>query len=878
MKKTASLLSLGAALLLGAFAGPSQAIINAHDNVPAATLLLPYFEIDTASPAAHSVITIGNRSASEQLAHVTLWSDRGVPTYTFDVRLDGYGVKEISLSDLFRNGTLPNSSAGGFATCAGQLPAAALDATTLTALRNAHTGQASSLPLVGGQCASSSHGDSRARGYATVDVVNACTSLVPGDSGYFVLGGSGIARNDNVLWGEQSTYNTAFGRAQGDALVHIEASSSDTDTDGAGDYTFYARRVGNTGADNRESLPTNWHGRFSLQDVLFDTTVQVWRDPGTVTPFACATPPASLPTNTIFAFDHQEEATGMSTVASFPLATQSVRLSDSSQALVPVSLGFIWYDLQVAGAPNQSFVSNTFTALSGDTAQLPAFAQPRTQAFSPPLSFPACSDGVDNDGDGLIDFPADPGCYAANGPGTTENPQCNDGADNDGDGLIDFPNDPQCPRAYSPIEDTVFACSDGIDNDGDGRIDVGSDPQCNNPTDNTENFGQCDDGIDNDGDGLIDYPADPGCTSASDSSETAPQCSDGVDNDGDGLIDFPADTSCPNANANTEVTLCSDGIDNDGDGLIDFPADTSCPAASANSETTQCSDGTDNDGDGLIDLADPVCGGVASNNAEQTQCSDGFDNDGDGLIDYPADIGCTSLQDTSEVNAPQCSDGIDNNGDGLIDFPNDQTCTSAGDNHEAPDCSDGEDNDLDGLIDFPNDPGCASANDLNELSNALTRACSDGIDNDGDGAIDFPADTGCSSKWDDVEYSPTGTGVAIVINPPTLPAGIAGQAYSVSLTATGGLAPYTFSLNGGTLPPGLTLAADGTISGVPTAVGLYNFSVTATDQNAFTGTRNYAIAINTAFTSVSVPTLSLWSLVTLLGLLSLAGWTALRRF
>jgi Putative Ig domain len=878
MRKTASLLSLAAALLFGAAATPSQALINSNDNVPAATLLLPYFEVDPASATSSTVLTIGNRNAAEQLAHVTLWSDRGVPTFTFDVRLDGNGVKEIDLGALFRNGALPQSSAGGFGTCAGLLPAAALDATTLANLRNAHSGLASTLPLVGGQCASTSHGDNRARGYATIDVVNACTGLVPGDSGYFVLGGSGIARNNNVLWGEQVSYNSAFGRAHGDALVHIEASASDTDTDGTGDYTFYARRVGNTGADNRESLTTNWFGRYSLQDVLFDTTALIWRDPGAVAPFTCGAPPASIPTNLIFAFDHQEDVAAGSSVTSFPLATQSVRLSDPAQAAVPYTLGFVWYDLRVAGGANQSYVSNVYTALSGDTAQATTFPQPRNQNFGPPITFPSCADGIDNDGDGLIDFPSDPGCWSADGPGAIENPECNNGTDDDSDGLIDFPNDPQCGRPFAVSETTLVPCSDGIDNDGDGFIDAGSDPQCNSPFDVTENFGQCDDGIDNDGDGLIDFPADPGCTALNDPVETSPQCSDGIDNDGDGLIDFPADTSCPNPNANTEVTACSDGTDNDGDGLIDFPADSSCLDPTSNFENTACSDGIDNDGDGLIDLADPVCGGLPSNTTEQTQCSDGFDNDGDGLIDFPADPGCTSILDPSEQNPPQCNDGIDNNGNGLIDFPNDPTCTSAGDDDEAPDCSDGLDNDLDGLVDFPADLGCASATDVNELSNALTRACSDGIDNDGDGATDFPADTGCNSAWDDVEFSPTGAGVAIVINPAVLPPAVVGTLYSAPLTASGGLAPYTFALSSGTLPPGLTLAPDGTISGVPTFEGLYNFTVTATDQNGFSGTRTYVLSVNAAFVRVAVPALSGWSLMTLLCLLTLAGWVAQRRY
>lgn len=48
----------------------------------------------------------------------------------------------------------------------------------------------------------------------------------------------------------------------------------------------------------------------------------------------------------------------------------------------------------------------------------------------------ACANGADDDGDGLADFPADPGCQ---GPlSTTESPQCDDGVDNDHDGNIDW--------------------------------------------------------------------------------------------------------------------------------------------------------------------------------------------------------------------------------------------------------------------------------------------------------------------------------------------------------------------------------------------------------------------------------------------------------
>jgi formylglycine-generating enzyme required for sulfatase activity/glycosidase len=65
-----------------------------------------------------------------------------------------------------------------------------------------------------------------------------------------------------------------------------------------------------------------------------------------------------------------------------------------------------------------------------------------------------------------------------------------------------------------------------------------------------------------------------------------------------------------------------------------------------------------------------------------------------------------------------------------------------------------------------------------------------------------------------------------------LPAGREATAYSANLTATGGLAPYTFSTkNGSSLPAGLTLnATTGRLSGTPSTPGNYSFTLTATDS------------------------------------------------
>jgi hypothetical protein len=81
-----------------------------------------------------------------------------------------------------------------------------------------------------------------------------------------------------------------------------------------------------------------------------------------------------------------------------------------------------------------------------------------------------CCDGAEGDGDGLVDYPDDPGC--SSGEDETERSvalPCDDGLDGDGDGRVDFPEDAGCLQPTSPTESP--ACSDGLDNDGDGRID-----------------------------------------------------------------------------------------------------------------------------------------------------------------------------------------------------------------------------------------------------------------------------------------------------------------------------------------------------------------------------------------------------------------------
>ena len=87
-------------------------------NEPAATLLLPYFEaqvpakIGGKGKGINTLFSINNASASSALAHVTIWSDLGIPVINFDLYLTGYDVVRISMQDIL-NGIFPVTADAG---------------------------------------------------------------------------------------------------------------------------------------------------------------------------------------------------------------------------------------------------------------------------------------------------------------------------------------------------------------------------------------------------------------------------------------------------------------------------------------------------------------------------------------------------------------------------------------------------------------------------------------------------------------------------------------------------------------------------------------------------------------------------------------------
>ncbi|HXA19198.1 MAG TPA: IPTL-CTERM sorting domain-containing protein [Thermoanaerobaculia bacterium] len=83
----------------------------------------------------------------------------------------------------------------------------------------------------------------------------------------------------------------------------------------------------------------------------------------------------------------------------------------------------------------------------------------------------------------------------------------------------------------------------------------------------------------------------------------------------------------------------------------------------------------------------------------------------------------------------------------------------------------------------------------------------------------------------------------ITLSPATLPNGTVCTPYgNTTFSASGGTAPYSFSVTSGDLPDGLMLTG-GVLSGTPSKKGSFSFAVTATDSRGCSGTRVYAIEI-----------------------------------
>lgn len=322
-----------------------------------------------------------------------------------------------------------------------------------------------------------------------------------------------------------------------------------------------------------------------------------------------------------------------------------------------------------------------------------------SQIDAPPVDVvtgPKCSDGIDNDGDGKTDYPADPGCVAPNQddemddcPSGPNCPQCANGVDDDGNGSTDYPDDPGCASASDPFEfvNNPVACgaglvfkplpSNGMDT---GTLDA---------TVSTSMIGSTCGG----GGGAPAYAYQISLTDPKVIVATTEGSSMDTVLDLRGSNCTTTEIEC-NDNGVTGTTskltrslpagnyyLIVEGKDSTEAGAYTLEVNLFTGEGEACTTTAQC-------GPGLV-CRTPL-GGTMGMVCTQPMCNDGVDDDADGKLDYPTDPGCDSPDDNDETDTcpngascPACSNGLDDDNDTKIDYPMDTSCTSAAGNSEA---------------------------------------------------------------------------------------------------------------------------------------------------------------------------------------------------
>lgn len=271
--------------------------------LPAATLLLPYFEVDLTSPqtsARTTLFTIVNTSRYPQIARVTIWSDLAYPLMTFNIFLTGYDVQAINLYDILGptptiappSGTtssttpgdrsLPNNSNPNFAPSASNdclINPGAIPVPLANDIRSAL--MIGKIPACGAARVGLVH--FYAVGYITIDVVKTCGSAFPTSTAYY-----DDLLYDNVLTGDYEIINpdpVTGNYAGGNPLVHIRAIPEG----GAGGvvvpttlpFTFYDRYTpaASRAIDRRQPLPSTFAARFIQGGpTAFSTEFHIWRE------------------------------------------------------------------------------------------------------------------------------------------------------------------------------------------------------------------------------------------------------------------------------------------------------------------------------------------------------------------------------------------------------------------------------------------------------------------------------------------------------------------------------------------------------------------------------------------------------------------------
>jgi len=362
---------------------------------PAATLLLPYFDVNLANGQADDTLwTVTNVSNLPQIAHVTVWTDRSYPVLDFNIFLTGYDVQSISMFDVLVNGRLsgldgttsdediqpvgersadnddnPLLDISNCDILARQIPPTSLApiVSALTTGLYAPAGCTTAATRIGNLQA-----DGHARGYITVDVAESCGTDFPTDALYY----STEILFDNVLIGDYQQVDRTNNFAQGNPMVHIRAIPEGGDVGTTGtpgfvtnfDRTFYSRYQAGGVADRRQPLPSTFAARWINGGVgQLNTSYKIWREGVTGNSLACAgyTANASLAVTELVRFDEEENPTTFTPdVIISPVPTGGVSLPETSKTAVDNSgvlyppnpdsalAGWMYLNLDIGNAPS----------------------------------------------------------------------------------------------------------------------------------------------------------------------------------------------------------------------------------------------------------------------------------------------------------------------------------------------------------------------------------------------------------------------------------------------------------------------------------------------------------------------------------------------
>ncbi|HYC90056.1 MAG TPA: hypothetical protein VEO54_12650 [Thermoanaerobaculia bacterium] len=297
--------------------------------MPAATLLLPYFEVDPGFPSSRSTIfSVINVTNVDQIARVTLWTDYSYPVISFNIYLTGYDVQSINLFDVIVRGIIaPDAGTGTDVTDRGPLsdpnPAlalgscdrlpGALDPVFVERMQRALIEGV--VPPLGpfSSCDNAGGVHQFATGYATIDVVGNCLFAQPTEPEYWTRD----IRYDNVLTGEYQQIDLTATVAQINPLVHIraipEGGTPSSRQHGAHNKTnfprtFYDRYSPASHSDGRQPLPSTFAARWIEGPLGYQTEYKIWREGVTGTGSACSAyaQNASLPVREVVVFDEAE--------------------------------------------------------------------------------------------------------------------------------------------------------------------------------------------------------------------------------------------------------------------------------------------------------------------------------------------------------------------------------------------------------------------------------------------------------------------------------------------------------------------------------------------------------------------------------------------